>query len=327
MRLPAVHGGEIVDTRRRVPLALVRRHGVSLAIAALLIVAAVAAPAFYDPTNLFNVLRLASMLGLVAIGQTLVLLVGGLDLSVGAVIGLTMLIVAESTHGRDGQLPQALALCAAAGLAAGLLNGLLVTQRRVPPFVATLGTFVLIEGARLAYTRGSVSGTLPADLRVAALGGLGPFPYAFLIWMAANALFMLLLSRSPFGRKLYATGANPEAARLAGVPVTRVVVAAYVLCSLLTVAAGLLMSGYIGYVDRYVGRGSDLDSIAAAVVGGTSFAGGRGGLGGTIAGVILVTVLLNLVLILGLNAQLQLVVKGLVVIGAVALYRVLQNDV
>jgi ribose transport system permease protein len=132
----------------------------------------------------------------------------------------------------------------------------------------------------------------------------------------------IVLYQTPFGRALYATGANREAARLSGVAVDRVTTLTYVACGFLAALGGLLLSGYIGYVDRYLGRGFDLDSIAAVVVGGASFAGGRGGIGGTLAGVLLVTALLNLVLILNLNTQLQLVLKGLVIVGAVSLYSV-----
>jgi ribose/xylose/arabinose/galactoside ABC-type transport system permease subunit len=314
--------------------ALLERYGIFAALLLLLLAAAVFAPEFFGPSNLANVLRTASVLGIVAIGQTFVILGAGIDLSVGAVMGAAMIIAAQLTGGQDQLAVPAFVLALAMGAGVGLLNGLLVTGRNVPPFVATLAMLVLVEGARLAYTRGIPSGGIPPLLRVLGrdslellpLPLLGPIslrvPISLLVMIAVAVVAGLMLYRTPFGRALYATGGNREAARLSGIPVERVVTTTYVMCGCLAALGGLLLSGYVGYVDRYLGRGFDLDSIAAVVVGGTSFAGGRGGIGGTIAGVLLVTSLLNMVLILNLTAELQPVVKGLAIVGAVALYSV-----
>jgi len=299
---------------------LLENYGIYVALIIVLVAAGLLSPAFYQPNNIFNVLRQASMLGIVAIGQTFVILAGGIDLSVGAVMGLAMVIASDITSGEDDQIVLAVLACFAAGGLIGGLNGLLVTKRNVPPFVATLGMLVLVEGARLSYTRGIPSGSIPAALRFFGRDSLGPIPTSFIVLMMISLICGLILSQSTFGRALYATGGNREAARLSGIRVDAVTIATYVICSILAILGGLLLSGYIGYVDRYLGRGFDLDSIAAVIVGGTSFAGGRGGIGGTLAGVLLVTALLNIVLILNINLQLQLVVKGLVIVGAVALY-------
>jgi ribose/xylose/arabinose/galactoside ABC-type transport system permease subunit len=148
----------------------------------------------------------------------------------------------------------------------------------------------------------------------------GPVPLSFLLWMLISLVLGFVLYATPYGRQVYAVGSNREAARLAGVAVDRVLISVYVLCSVMAALAGIVLSGYVGYVDRYLGRGFDLDSITAAVVGGASFTGGRGNLIGTLAGVLLVQFLSSLLLVLGLDVQAQLIVKGLVVIGAVALY-------
>lgn len=288
-------------------------------LAVLLVLALVFTPAFYSPNNLANVARQAAILGVVAVGQTFVLLVAGLDLSVGAVIGATTVIAAEATGGRDAAIPLAIAVALLLGLTVGSLNGVLVVLRRVPPFVATLATLILITGVQLAYTRGIPSGGIPAGLRVLGVGRLGPLPVpvATLLLMAAAAAFVL--RRTTYGRAVYAVGANPTAARMSGLRVGAVMGSAYVICSLGAVLAGLTLSGYIGYVDRYLGQGFDLDSIAAVVVGGTSLAGGRGGVGGTLIGVALVSVLLNVVVLLDAGLAAQLLVKGAVIVGAVAL--------
>lgn len=294
-------------------------YGVYLSFAILLILAAIVSPEIYAPNTLFLILRQASQLGLVAIGQTLVMLVGGLDLSVTGVIVLTSVVIAEVGAGQDRMILPGVAIALGLGVVIGLVNGLLVTKRNVPPFVATLGVLVLIRGAQLAHTRGIPSGQVPAGMGVLS-AAFGPVPLSFLLWLLITLVLSFVLYATPYGRRIYAVGSNREAAHLSGIAVDRILLSVYVLCSLLSVLAGIVLSGYVGYVDRYLGRGFDLDSITAAVVGGTSFTGGKGNLLGAAVGVLLVQFLSSLLLVLGLDVQAQLVVKGLVVIGAVAIY-------
>lgn len=295
------------------------KYGVYWAFVLLLVVAAVLSPSMYSSQSIFLNLRQASQLGIVALGQTLVMLVGGLDLSVTGVIVLTSVIIADVSDGQNTMILPAVLIALAVGTVIGLGNGLLITRRNVPPFVATLGMLVLIRGAQLAYTKGIPSGQVPAGLGL--LGApLGMIPVSFLLWVGLSLLLGVILSRTPYGRRIFAVGSNRITAHLSGVAVERVLISVYLLCSLLAVLAGVVLSGYVGYVDRYLGRGFDLDSITAAVVGGTSFAGGKGTLLGTAVGVLLVQFLSSLMLQLGLDVQVQLVVKGLVVIAAVALY-------
>jgi ribose/xylose/arabinose/galactoside ABC-type transport system permease subunit len=301
----------------RTGLGLASRFAAHVGVLLLLLVAAVSVQSFFKAANIDDVAKQASILGLVGIGQTLVLLVRGLDLSVGAVMGLAAIIVADGSHG--GSIVGAFLLALVVGAAVGLVNGGLVTKRAVPPFVATLGMLILLQGARLAYTKGEASGTVSEALRRLTVDSLFGIPYPVLIWLGLNVLFAVLLYATPYGRQVYAVGLNPEVARLSGVRVDLITASAYVASSLLCVIAGVLLASYVGYVDQYVGSGTDLDSIAAALIGGTSFAGGRGGLGGTIAGVLLITLILNLVTVAGLSVQLQYVIKGAVLVAAVAL--------
>lgn len=294
-------------------------YGVYVSLALLLVAAAVITPAMYSGNTLFLILRQASQLGLVAIGQTLVMLVSGLDLSVTGVIVLTSVVIAEMGNGQDSLILPGVLIALGLGVLVGLGNGWLVTKRNVPPFVATLGMLVLIRGAQLAYTKGIPSGQVPPGMGVLS-ASVGPFPASFLLWVAITAVMGYVLYATPYGRRIYALGSNREAARLSGVAVAPLLFSAYVLCSLLAVLAGIVLTGYVGYVDRYLGRGFDLDSITAAVVGGTAFTGGRGNLIGTMAGVLLVQFLSSWLLVLGLDVQVQLIVKGLVVVAAVALY-------
>jgi ribose/xylose/arabinose/galactoside ABC-type transport system permease subunit len=297
----------------------VTRYGAYLSLALLLATAYFVTPEVYSRNTLFLILRQASQLGLVAIGQTLVMLVAGLDLSVTGVIVMTSVIVAEVGVGQDSRILPGVLLALLFGGLVGLGNGLLVTKRNVPPLVATLGMLVLVRGALLAHTRGIPSGQVPAALSVLSMP-VGPLPLSFLLWIAFNILFGLILIRMPYGRRIYAVGSNREAARLSGIPVSLILISVYLLCALMATVAGIVLSGYVGYVDRYLGRGFDLDSITAAVIGGTAFTGGRGTLMGTMVGVLLVQFLSSMLLILGLDIEVQLLVKGVVVIAAVALY-------
>jgi ribose transport system permease protein len=297
------------------------RYGVYVSLAVLLGAALVFVPAIYGTQSLYLVLRLASQLGLVAIGQTLVLLVAGLDLSVVGVVVVTNVIIAEVSAGQDSRIPLAIAVALAIGALIGILNGWLITKRNVPPFVATLGVLVFVQGVQLWYTQGIPSGFVPKGLNVVNQS-IGPLPVPFVLWVICNLIFAFILYATPFGRRVYAIGSNREAARLSGVRVDRIVVSVYVLCSLMAVVAGVVLSGYVGYIDRYLGRGFELDSIAAAIVGGTAFTGGRGSLLGTAAGVLIVQLLSNITLVLGLDEPVQLIVKGLVIVAAVALYSV-----
>jgi ribose/xylose/arabinose/galactoside ABC-type transport system permease subunit len=302
----------------RTGVGLASRFAAHVGVLLLLLVAALFVQSFFRSANIDDVAKQAAILGLVGIGQTLVLLVRGVDLSVGAVAGLSAIVVAKGSQG-GGHLALAVVLALGLGLAVGIVNGGLVTKRAVPPFVATLGMLIFIQGARLAWTKGEASGTVSSTLRSLTTGSLVGIPVPVLIWLGLNAVFAVLLYATPWGRRVYAVGLNPEVARLSGVRVDLVVASAYVASSLLCVVAGILLASYVGYVDQYVGNGSDLDSIAAALIGGTSFAGGRGGLGGTIAGVLLITLILNLVTVAGLSVQLQYVIKGAVLVAAVAL--------
>lgn len=298
---------------------LIERRGIYIGLLAVILISALLSPAFYKFSNILNVLRAAAVLGIVSIGQTYVILGGGIDLSVGATMGTVAIAISEVTGGKDERVVPGILVCLLIGMLIGLLNGLLITKRNIPPFVTTLGMLIFVEGARFAYTQGIISGRPAPFIReLAAIQGWVPVPVVFLAILLVIAA--VVLYRTPFGRQLYALGGNRQAARFSGINVDRVTITTYILSGLFAAIAGLVFSGYIGYGDRYLGRGFDLDSIGAVIVGGTSFSGGRGSLGGTMAGVLLLTVLFNIVLILGLPVQLQLIVKGAVIIGAVALY-------
>jgi len=292
---------------------------VYVALALVLLAAAVVSPDFFKTRNLLNVLRQASAIGVLAIGQTVAIIAGGIDLSVAAVMQLVGVTIAEFAKGENGRLWFAIPLSLVMALGIGLGNGFLVASRGVQPFIATLFVGVLVTGLRLMVTRATPSGILPPAIKTFGGGSLGPVPNAVLCFAGVALTMGFILQRTTFGRRVFAVGGNARAAELSGVRVKRVVIASYVISALLAAVAGMVLVGYLGYADQEIGTGYDLDSIAAAVVGGTVLGGGIGSISGTVAGVVLMASLLNLVLLLNLNVQYQLVIRGIVILTAMSL--------
>ena len=296
------------------------RGAIWVVLLALTIISSIVSPVFLTQRFIATLLKQAASLGIVAVGQTLAILTGGIDLSVASVMALTSVLASHWMHGEDRLvIPVSLAAVAVAS-AIGLANGLMVTKLKIPAFIATLGMILVVQGARFMYTGGTPKGSIPPGIKFIGGGNVGPVPAAVIVWAVVVVVFVILTRRTTFGRRLYAVGGNPRTAHLSGVNVNGVTIAAYVLCGLLAGVAGLVLTGYSGFADNWLGRGKDLDSIAAVVVGGTLFSGGRGGVLGTVAGVLIITIVYNLVLLLGLPEEVQRIVKGTAIILAVALY-------
>ena len=303
----------------------IEQYGVYLTLVILLIISALITPNMFEKETLAVMFRQCAQLGIIAIGQTLVMLVAGLDLSVGGVIVMTSMVVAEVSNGRNEMIPFAILIALIIGMLIGLANGLLITKRKVPPLVATLVMLFLLQGAQQAFTRGVPSGFVPEALGLVNKSW-GFLSIPLLLWLILNGLFLIILRRTSYGRRIYAVGSNPEAARLNGIPVNFIKISVYVLGSGLAVISGVILTGYVGYVDRFIATGLDLDSIAAAVVGGTSFFGGKGQLMGTIAGVMIIQILSTMVVLIGLDIETQFIIKGLVILAAVSLYSLAHKD-
>jgi ribose transport system permease protein len=287
----------------------------------VLVLAAVTTPGFYSADVLRLVLFQAGLIGVTAVGQTLVLLVAGIDLSIGAVIGLTTVVVASYTIGDGARLGTGILLAVGAGLAVGMVNGLLVVRRHVPAFVATFATFVLVQGVITAWTRGAPSGNIPGALSPLGIGRFLGVPVPAWVFLGVALVAGMVLGRTGLGRRIYATGANARATALSGVRTGWVTAGCYLASALLAVLAGLINAGYIGYVDARLSRSLDLNSVAAAVIGGIALTGGRGRIGQTVAGVALLAVLLTWLRQLGAGPGVQLAVSGAVILLAVWLQK------
>ena len=298
----------------------------------LLVVAfALLEPRFLHPLNLFNILRQVSIAGLIAIGMTFVILTAGIDLSVGSLLALAGLVGAYvAKGGLDDRFavgagvaagnPALLAMAAAiaVGLAGGMLQGLVVTRLKVPPFVVTLGGLTAFRGAALLFSGGGpISGFAP-DYTWWGQGRIGPVPVPVIIFLTAAVVAHVVLKYTRFGLHIYATGGNRDAANLNGVPTRRVTVLAYVIIGFFCGLSGFLLSARLSSAEAVAGIGLELTVIAAVVIGGTSLFGGLGGVFGTVVGALLIGVLTNGLVLLGVSSFIQQIVIGVILVAAVA---------
>lgn len=315
--------------RQRGPLGMLARADsvqlVYLALAAVVLVSIVISAAngtsFFATGNLVGILTLTSTLGFVAIGQTFVILTGSLDLSVPYVISLASLVGGVVMAGQPGMIVPGVLAALGACAVVGLANGLIVTGLHVHGFIATLGVGLILSGYLASNYQGN-AGSAPYEFQIWGILLFGPVPLSTLVMLACAGLGVLLLRRTRLGHQLYAVGGGREIARLSGVRTGVPVVAAHVLCSVMSGVAGLLLLSRTSVGSPTIGSqgGYDLMSIAAVVLGGTLLAGGRGSIVGTVGGVAIFAVLDNLMSTMGVNSFLQDVVRGLVIVVAVAVY-------
>lgn len=273
-------------------------------------------PRFLTPANLKDILIQAAPLGFVVIGQMIVIIVRGLDLSVASIMATAAVI---STATIDST-PFIFAVGVVLGAAIGGVNGYLVAYRRVTPFLATLATMIVLQGVRFAYTKGAPGGALPETFRWLATGDILGVPVALLALGVVAFGMHWTLERTVFGRRLKLYGDSPAAAHMTGSPTKFLVVMAFIISGVMAALAGLFLVGYVGIVDNWTGRGYELDSIAAAVIGGAALSGGKGSVPGVLLAALILVSLFNIVVILGLSIELQLVIKGSLIILAAAVY-------
>jgi ribose/xylose/arabinose/galactoside ABC-type transport system permease subunit len=292
-----------------------------ITLALLLAWGGLAIPSFLLPDRLLQLGQQVAPLALVALGETIVLLIGGLDLSVGSVLTLSLVLGAGLARGSEGAaaVPFVLVVCLGSGLTIGVINGLLIVGLKIPPLITTIATSIAVQGVAWVYTNGAPSGNMPESIQFAANGRWGFVPVADVIIAVVFLVFFLLLTRSVLGSYFYAIGANPRAARLAGVPVGSATVFAYALSGLMAAAGGLLLGGYIAIGSLDAGNPYVLNALAVALIGGTSFSGGQGGVLGTLVGTAILGVLTALLIQLGIPIALRSVLLAVIVITAAVL--------
>jgi ribose transport system permease protein len=267
-------------------------------------------------------MRQVSINAVIAFGMTLTILLGGIDLSVGSILAVSSVLAAMTMKGGHGAV-MAMGIAIVAGAGMGSLNGVVIAKGHVAPFIATLGTMTLLRGAALVLSNGSPISGLASE-RFATLGGgyvARLIPVPVVLMLAVFAAFWFVLARTVFGRHVYATGGNAEAAKLSGVSTDRVQILVYTVCGAMAALAGLILTSRLDSAQPTAGAGYELDAITAVVLGGTSLAGGRGWIFGTLVGALLIGVLNNGLNLMGVSAFYQQIVKGSVILLAVLLDR------
>ena len=291
---------------------------VALLILILVVMSIIKTDTFFTTQNLFNILKQVSIVSIIAIGQTFIMVSGGIDLSVGYSLGLSGVIMAFSIK---AGLPTPIALLAglSTGTLVGLCNGLIITRFRLPPFIVTLGMAKIARGVMYVITRG-----YPIPVRdpfVIALGNgyLGPVPILTIVMLVLVALGAFILSDTVFGNKTKAIGGNELAARLSGIKIKKHKIMIYTMTGLLCGIAGIILAGRVNSGNPNSGINFDLDSIAAAIVGGTAMSGGEGMIVGTLIGALILGVIRNALVLLNISMYWQTVVAGIIIIAVCAL--------
>lgn len=296
----------------------IQDFGALIALILLIIGISFISPQFRTVSNFLSLLRQSSINGLIAFGMTFVILTGAIDLSVGSVLALsTVLCAGMITAGVPVGLALILSLFIGAGL--GLISGLLVTKGRLQPFIATLITMTVYRGLTMIFTNGKpISGL--GDSYLLKLIGKGSYfgiPIPVILLFIIFLFFYFLLTKTTFGRRIYATGSNWKSAKLAGVNINRTKIIAYIISGIMAALSGLILLSRLNSAQPTLGTGYELDAIAAVALGGASMNGGRGRIYGTLIGVLIIAVLNNGLNILGVSSYYQSVVKGLVILFAV----------
>jgi ribose transport system permease protein len=315
----------LTDSRARFAALVNPTSVVFLALAGVILVGwalvAVDGGQFLTMETVVGVQQRSAALGIVAVGQTLAILAGSLDLSVAYLISLASLVAAVTMAGQDSNIVLAVGAVMGVSALVGLVNGLMISKLRVHAFIATLGISLIIKGI-LGDLYDGPAGQVPESFQHLGYDRLGPVPVSALLWAAVALVAWFLLRRTKYGYRVYAVGGDAEVARLSGIRTDRVIIITHVLCSLCAGIAGLLLASRLGAGAPTVGTdgGYDLESIAAVVLGGAALAGGRGGVAGTVGGVLLLAVLDSVFNQLEVNSFFKDVVRGVVIVVAVAVY-------
>lgn len=283
----------------------------------LLVVAGIAIPGFLSINHIADLSRKATALIFVSIGQTLVIMLGNgsMDVSVGALITLVNVIAVGLLSGGLGNLVVVSLLCIAIGLLVGMINGLVIRRLRTAPFIVTLGTMSILTGLALLYTKGAPRGSAPSLLRYVATGRIGGLvPISTLIWVGIALVIHYFMAHTVFGRRVRATGDNAVAAYFSGIRVDNIWIVVYSLSGGLAAVAGLILTGYIGSGSLGIGAPYMFDSVIAAVLGGASFAGGKGNVGGAIIGALILTILVSFLTVLNIAEAGRSIMQGLILI-------------
>ena len=280
---------------------------------------------FLSSDNLVSVIRQFSFIAIMAIGQSIVIMTGGIDLSVGSVFAFSSVIGCMVMVRTGLGIACGLLAGLSVGAAFGILNGLFITRLRLPPFISTLGTMSIARGLAFGVTGGFPVSRLPDSFKFIGQGYVGSVPAPIIILIILTIVFGVFLHKSITGRRIYAIGGNEEASRLSGVRVERIKILVYTLCGTMTALSGLMTAGRLGVAQSTAGNGYEMDAIAAVIIGGASLSGGVGNIAGPVLGAAIMQVLRNGLVLTGVSAYWQQAVLGVVIIIAVAFDKLRQG--
>jgi ribose/xylose/arabinose/galactoside ABC-type transport system permease subunit len=287
-----------------------------IAFAAISLYLAATTPTFLTSANLFSILLATSLIGLVAVGETFVIVTAGIDLSVGSVVALSG-VMAGLALGAHWSTPVAVFVGVGVGLCCGLFNAVAITMLGMAPFIVTLAMLAMARGLAFIVTNGNTLFGFPDNFDGIGGGNFGPMPIAALITLATFLVAWIVLARTVFGAEIYAVGGNPEAARLAGIPVRRRLAAAYVISGALAGLGGVVLAGRLDSAQPIAAVGLELNAIAAVVIGGASLFGGKGSMLGTLLGVLIIGLINNGLTLKNVQPFWVQFIQGAVIFGAV----------
>jgi inositol transport system permease protein len=325
-----VKAAEPTDARGVDVFGFVARFAPTIFLLVLMAMFAIMEPRFLSSINLFNVMRQVSITGLLAIGMTFVILTAGIDLSIGSLVALCGLVAAAVAKGGlqdrftvgEGGLGYGWGLAALAaivvGVVCGYLQGFAITRLKVPPFVVTLGGMSAFRGAALLSAAGGPISGFEPSFTWWGQGKIGPVPIPVIIFLSCAVLAHVALRYTRYGRQVYAVGGNPEAARLSGLNVNRVIASVYVIMGFFAGLGSFVLAARLNSAEAVAGTGYELTVIASVVIGGTSLFGGSGTIFGTVIGSILIGVLLNGLVLMNVSSYIQQIVIGVIIVLAVA---------
>ncbi len=303
-------------------------YGIAVVLLIEILLFALLSPYFFTADNILNISLQTSIIAIIAVGMTFVILTAGIDLSVGALVAFTGVIV-SSILLMNVSFPVALLLATSAGLligaTSGAIAGVFITKLKITPFIVTLALMTIWRGAAFMYTDGRPVWGLPEQFSFLGSGRVAGIPVPTIIMIVIYVIAYIILNRTRFGRYVYAVGGNAEAARLSGVHTDRIILGVYVICGVLASLSGVLLSSRMNSGQPNAGLMYELDVIAAVVVGGTSLFGGRGSVIGTFIGAMLIGVLRNGLNLLNVSSYVQMILLGVVILSAVLLDRPRKN--
>ncbi|ODS82440.1 MAG: ribose ABC transporter permease [Cytophagaceae bacterium SCN 52-12] len=304
---------------KKISLDHIGQYGIAIAFVLICVLLSILHPAFLTLSNLRVILTQVSINALLAFGVTFVIITGGIDLSLGSVLAVAGIAAAIFAHPDSYPLVVPLAAGIGTGILFGAFNGFVITKSKVPPFIVTLGTMTIARGLALIFSNGRPVSNLSDAFNFIGGGTIRGIPFPIVILVFTFIVCALLLGRTTWGRYMYAVGGNELAARASGINVNKVKMMVYTLCGGLAGIAGVLLTSRITTGQPNAGMGFELDAIAAAIIGGTSTSGGTGNMVGTLLGALLIGVISNGLDLMNVSSYYQLVIKGLIIVGAVVL--------